>query len=178
MQFKFVLDGVIETHTAAVLERYSDLPLSSGIPFGETTMPPDIFRELVTKFDKLGFQIYTHAIGDRAVREALNAYEYAWQANKRQNTRHRIEHIETISPADIPRFAKLGVLASMEPIHADPGTAEAWSKAVGAERLPFAFAWPIAAEKRRAADLQQRLARCHQRRPDSRLAQRGQQTLS
>lgn len=138
---KFVLDGVIESHTAAMLEPYSDLPPNSGIPLGETTMPPNIFPELVAKFDKLGFQIYTHAIGDRAVREALNAYEYTQQANKRQNTRHRIEHIETISPADIPRFAKLGVLASMEPIHADPGTAEVWSKAVGAERQQFAFAW-------------------------------------
>ncbi|MEP7342372.1 MAG: amidohydrolase [Acidobacteriota bacterium] len=141
---KFVLDGVIETHTAAMLERYSDLPQSSGIPFGETTMPPDIFQDLVVKYEKLGFQIYTHAIGDRAVRGALDAYELAQKTNGtmvRRNTRHRIEHIETVSPADIPRFAKLGVLASMEPIHADPGTAEVWSKAVGAERLPFAFAW-------------------------------------
>ncbi|MDQ3010406.1 MAG: amidohydrolase [Acidobacteriota bacterium] len=141
---KLVLDGVIETHTAAMLERYSDLPQSSGIPLGETTMPPDIFGDLVVKYDKLGFQISTHAIGDRAVRETLNAYEAAQKINGtmgRRNPRHRIEHIETISPADIPRFAKLGVLASMEPIHADPGTVEVWSKAVGTERLPVAFAW-------------------------------------
>jgi len=138
---KFVLDGVIESHTAAMIERYSDLPATSGIPFGETTMPPDIYQPLVVKFDKLGFQIYTHAIGDRAVREALNAYELAQKMNTRRNARHRIEHIETISSTDIPRFAKLGVLASMEPIHADPGTAEVWSKAVGTDRLPFAFAW-------------------------------------
>ncbi|HMV84394.1 MAG TPA: amidohydrolase [Blastocatellia bacterium] len=138
---KFVLDGVIESHTAAMLERYSDLPASSGIPYGETTMPPDIYRDLVAKFDKLGFQIYTHAIGDRAVREALNAYELAQQTEPRRVRRHRIEHIETVSPTDIPRFAKLDVLASMEPIHADPGTTDVWSKAVGAERLPFAFAW-------------------------------------
>jgi len=141
---KFVLDGVIETHTAAMIERYSDLPQSSGIPFGETTMPEDIYRDLVVKYDKLGFQIYTHAIGDRAVREALDAYEYAQKTNGttgKRGLRHRIEHIETIAPTDIPRFAKLGVLASMEPIHADPGTAEVWSKAVGPERLPFAFAW-------------------------------------
>ncbi|MEO6724482.1 MAG: amidohydrolase [Blastocatellia bacterium] len=147
---KFVLDGVIESHTAAMIERYSDLPQSSGNPFGETTMPPDVYRDLVVKFDNLGFQIYTHAIGDRAVREALNAYEVAQKVNSnvsndgngnRRKPRHRIEHIETIAPADIPRFAKLGVLASMEPIHADPGTVEVWSKAVGAARLPFAFAW-------------------------------------
>jgi len=138
---KFMLDGVIESHTAAVIERYADLPPTSGIPFCETTMPPDIFRDLVIKFDKAGFQLYTHAIGDRAVREALDAYAAALDTNKRTFNRHRIEHIEVISPDDIPRFAKLHVLASMEPIHADPGTAEVWSKAVGAERLPYAFAW-------------------------------------
>lgn len=138
---KFVLDGVIESHTAAMIERYADLPADSGNPFGETSMTPDVYREMVLKLDKLGLQIYTHAIGDRAVREALNAYEAALNTNNRALNRHRIEHIETVSPEDIPRFAKLYVLASMEPIHADPGTVEVWSKAVGAERLPFAFAW-------------------------------------
>lgn len=138
---KFMLDGVIESHTAAMLDRYSDLPANSSNPMGETTMPPDIYRNLVAKFDKLAFQIYTHAIGDRAVREALNAYEHAQRVNNHGWTRHRIEHIETLSPEDIARFAKLHVLASMEPIHADPGTTDVWSKAVGAERLPLAFAW-------------------------------------
>jgi len=95
----------------------------------------------VARLDRTGFQIYTHAIGDRGVREALDAYEAAQAANKRKYTQHRVEHIETVSPADIPRFAKLGVMASMEPIHADPGTVEVWSKAVGPERLPYSFAW-------------------------------------
>ena len=138
---KFVFDGVIESHTAAVLERYSDLPTGHGAPYGELAIPADIYRDLVARFDKAGFQIYTHAIGDRAVREALNAYEAATSANNRSNARHRIEHIEIISPEDIPRFARLGVMASMEPIHADPGTAGVWSRAVGVERLKYAFAW-------------------------------------
>jgi hypothetical protein len=138
---KFVLDGVIESHTAAMIERYSDLPPAHGAPFGELAIPADIYRDLVVKLDQAGFQIYTHAIGDRAVREALSAYENAQKLNHRLNARHRIEHIETVAPEDIPRFAKLGVLASMEPIHADPGTAEVWSKAVGVERLKYAFAW-------------------------------------
>lgn len=138
---KFVLDGVIESHTAAMLEPYSDLPASHGAPMGELALPADIYREKVLALDKAGFQIYTHAIGDRAVREALIAYEQAQTANRRPNARHRIEHIEALSSADIPRFEKLGVLASMEPIHADPGTSEVWAKAVGAERLPNAFAW-------------------------------------
>lgn len=138
---KFVLDGVIESHTAAVIERYADLPPNHGAPLGELAIPHDIYRDLVVKLDKVGFQIYTHAIGDRAVREALKAYEVALNANKRSNARHRIEHIELVAPEDIPQFARLGVLASMEPIHADPDTSEVWSKAVGAERLKYAFAW-------------------------------------
>ncbi len=138
---KLMLDGVIESHTASMLERYSDLPASHGSPYGELTMPPNMYRDLIARFDKLGFQIYTHAIGDRAVQEALNAYENAQSINNRKNARHRIEHLETISPADIPRFAKLGVMASMEPIHADPGTVEIWARAVGPERLPYSFPW-------------------------------------
>lgn len=138
---KFVFDGVIESHTAAVLDRYSDLGAGHGAPYGELAIPADIYRDLVARFDKAGFQIYTHAIGDRAVREALNAYEDATSANHRSNARHRIEHIEIISPEDIPRFARLGVIASMEPIHADPGTAGGWSRAVGVERWKYAFAW-------------------------------------
>ena len=138
---KFVLDGVIESHTAAMIERYSDLPLNHGAPYGELTMAPDIYRDLVVRLDKAGFQIYTHAIGDRAVREALGAYETALNVNRRPAARHRIEHIETVAPEDIPRFARLGVMASMEPIHADPGTSEVWSRAVGVERLKYAFAW-------------------------------------
>ena len=138
---KLVFDGVIESHTAAMLERYSDLPTEHGAPFGELTITADIYRDLVARFDKAGFQIYTHAIGDRAAREALNAYEFVSNANNRSNARHRIEHIEVISQQDLPRFARLGVMASMEPIHADPGTASLWSRAVGSERLNYAFAW-------------------------------------
>ena len=138
---KFMLDGVIESHTAAMIDRYSDLPIDHGAPFGELAIPADIYRDLVVRLDKAGFQIYTHAIGDRAVREALNAYELARNTNSRQNARHRIEHIEAVSPDDLPRFGKLGVMASMEPIQADPATMEVWSRAVGTERLPYAFAW-------------------------------------
>jgi predicted amidohydrolase YtcJ len=75
------------------------------------------------------------------VREVLSAYEQAAQNNPPKDRRHRIEHIETISPDDIPRFAKAGILASMEPIHADPATVGVWAKAIGEERLPWSFAW-------------------------------------
>jgi predicted amidohydrolase YtcJ len=133
---KFMLDGVIESHTAVMLASYSDAPGS-----GDFALPLDTYRRLVTSFDKAGFQIYTHAIGDRSVRETLNAYENAQRINKTKNKRHRIEHIEQCSPDDVPRFAKLGVIASMEPIHADPGTIDVWAKAVGEERLPNSFIW-------------------------------------
>lgn len=138
---KIVLDGVIESHTAAVIDRYQDLPAEHGVPYGELAIPQDFYRDLVARLDKAGFQIYTHAVGDRAVREALNAYENAQKVNNRKNARHRIEHLEIVSAEDLPRFAALGVIASMQPVHADPGTAEVWERAVGPERLPLSFPW-------------------------------------
>ncbi len=134
---KIVLDGVIETHTAAMLEPYADRPTEKG----SAVFTAEVYNEMVERFCRAGFQIYTHAVGDRAVRMALDAYERAQQINKRPNSRFRIEHIETISPTDIPRFARLGVVASMEPIHADPGTTEVWLAAVGPVRERYAFAW-------------------------------------
>ncbi len=138
---KFMLDGVIESHTGAMLEPYSDVSENELLPKGELGLPLDRYQELVTTFDKLGFQIYTHAIGDLAVRESLNAYEVAQDVNRTTDRRHRIEHIEMISSADMPRFKKIGVLASMEPIHAEPGTTAVWASAVGENRLPNSFAW-------------------------------------
>lgn len=138
---KIMLDGVIESHTGAMLEPYSDLAPNESSLTGDLAMPRDEFYRIVQLFDKLGFQIYTHAIGDRAVREALNAYEITRAANGGKDSRYRIEHIEMIATEDMPRFAKLGVLASMEPIHADPGSGSVWSSAVGEKRLPNAFAW-------------------------------------
>lgn len=133
---KFMLDGVIESHTAGMINPYSDAAIK-----GSLSMSLERYRELVQVFDSSGFQIYTHAIGDLAVREALNAYENASMRNRTSDRRHRIEHIEMVSPEDIPRFSKLGVLPSMEPIHAEPGTISVWTKAVGEKRLPYSFAW-------------------------------------
>ncbi len=138
---KFMFDGVIESHTGAMLEPYSDISENESLPKGELALPVERYRELVNTFDKLGFQIYTHAIGDLAVRESLNAYELAKKLNGNTDARHRIEHIEMISTDDMPRFASIGVLASMEPIHAEPGTSAVWARAVGEKRLPNAFAW-------------------------------------
>ena len=138
---KFMLDGVIESHTAPMLEPYSDATADGKNANSDFALPLETYHTLLNRFDKEGFQIYTHAIGDRSVREALNAYEAAQKLNGTTGKRHRIEHIEQSSPDDIPRFAKLGVMASMEPIHADPGTMEVWAKAVGEKRLPHSFVW-------------------------------------
>ena len=138
---KFMIDGVIESHTAAMLEHYADLLPDHELALGMMNITSDRFRNLVSQLDAKGFRLYTHAIGDRGVREVLTAYELAAQNNPPKDRRHRIEHIETISPEDIPRFAKSGILASMEPIHADPATLGVWAKAIGEERLPWSFAW-------------------------------------
>jgi len=138
---KFMMDGVIESHTAYMLEPYADIPLSDPLAYGQLAIPIEKYQSLVTKLDKNGFRIYTHAIGDKGVRESLNAYENAMKTNGKRDARHRIEHIETISPDDIPRFSQLDVMPSMEPIHADPGTIEVWSKALGEARLSWSFPW-------------------------------------
>lgn len=138
---KFMIDGVIESHTAYMLEPYADLSKNDPLAYGQIALPVEKYQELVTAFDKNGFRIYTHAIGDKGVRESLNAYEAAAQKNGKRDARHRVEHIETISPEDIARFKQLDVMPSMEPIHADPGTVEVWAKAIGETRLPWSFAW-------------------------------------
>src|SRR5262249_51275847 len=119
---KLVLDGVVESHTAAMLDPYSDAARTRGEP----AWPQARFNETVARADRLGLQIYTHAIGDRAVRMALDGYQNALSINGPHDARFRIEHIETVSPEDLPRFARLGVLPSMQPIHADPESAGPW----------------------------------------------------
>ena len=140
---KMMLDGVIEGYTAAMLAPYADRPSTSGEP----NWTAEDYNDMCVRADRLGLQIYTHAIGDRAVRMALDGFEMAVKRNglrfhqTHKDRRFRIEHIEVVHPADIPRFAEIGVLAVMQPIHADPGTVDVWSKAVGLKRLPQAFAW-------------------------------------
>lgn len=136
---KFFLDGVIESHTAAMLAPYSDDPGQSG----KLLWAPDSYKHAVAELDRRGIQIYTHAIGDKAVRLALDAYEEAQHANHTHDTRPRIEHIETISAQDIPRFGHLGVIASMQPLHAypDDDLFKVWAPNVGPERTQRAWAW-------------------------------------
>ena len=136
---KFMVDGVIESHTAAMLEPYSDNPALKGKLFWD----PEKYDSAVAELDKRGFQIFTHAIGDYSVRTALDAYEKAEKANHTSGRRPRIEHIETITARDIPRFGELGVIASMQPLHANPNadTLNVWARNAGPERTSRGFAW-------------------------------------
>ncbi|MFN7539532.1 MAG: amidohydrolase [Bacteroidota bacterium] len=138
---KFILDGVIESHTAVMINDYSDAGEKGRTANGTFALPLEDYRRLTLAFDNAGFRLFTHAIGDQSVREALNAYEQCNKINGTQNSRHRIEHIEQCHPDDIKRFQQLHVLPSMQPIHADPATVAVWSKAVGQERLPYSFGW-------------------------------------
>jgi predicted amidohydrolase YtcJ len=136
---KFVLDGVVESHTAALLEPYTDDPSTKGSLFWD----PEKYQAAVAKLDKLGLQLYTHAIGDRAVRTALDAYEAAQKKNHTKDRRHRIEHVETVAAPDIPRFGKLGMIASMQPLHSypDADTLEVWAGNLGPDRASRAWVW-------------------------------------
>jgi hypothetical protein len=97
----------------------------------------------VAELDKRGLQLFTHAIGDYGVRTALDAYENAENVNHTQGRRPRIEHMETITSADIPRFGKLGVIASMQPLHAYPNedTLDVWARNIGPDRASRAWVW-------------------------------------
>ncbi len=159
---KIMSDGVIESHTAAMLAPYADQPGNVG---QENYSVADLDR-IVAMMDRRGWQIMTHALGDRAVRMALDAYQSAGAANPApaRGRRHKIEHIEAIDPADIPRFGALHVTASMQPDHAagmaDPERRErrwaylgylrsAWGwpwKSIEASggRVAFGSDWPVA----------------------------------
>jgi predicted amidohydrolase YtcJ len=134
---KTMLDGVVEAHTAAMLAPYSDDPSQSGKLFWD----PEKYRTAIVELDKRGLQIFTHAIGDKAVHTALDAYENAEHVNHTHDARPRIEHIETITAGDIPRFGKLGVIASMQPLHSypDEDTLDIWARNVGPERAQRAW---------------------------------------
>lgn len=127
---KFFIDGVIDAGTGWLDEPDSD---------GEGTLPfwpdPARYRRAVATFARAGFQCATHATGDRGVREALDAYREAGAAPLRGL--HRIEHIETLQPHDLPRFAAEGVVASMQAQHmlwCEPDRSDNWSRRLGAER--------------------------------------------
>lgn len=137
---KLFIDGVLDSGTAVVLGGYGDDPAHNCAPL----FTPEAFNAAVAEIDRRGLQIAVHAIGDGAVRMVLDAYEQAQQANGKRDSRHRIEHIEMVHPDDIPRFAALGVIASMQPPH-PPGSMglplEPTLSKIGRERWRTAYAW-------------------------------------
>jgi predicted amidohydrolase YtcJ len=110
---KIFADGVIEAHTSALLEPYLDTHNR-----GPANLTPAAFDSLAIALDKAGFQIHVHAIGDRAVRMALDAIEAAQRANGAHDARDHIAHLEMIDTLDVPRFKKLGVFANFQPLWA------------------------------------------------------------
>lgn len=137
---KMFMDGVIDSSTAVLLEPYADQP---GVNCA-ALFTPDQFNAVAIEADRRGLQIAVHAIGDGAVRMVLDGYQAAAKTNGLRDRRHRIEHIEMVHPADIQRFKELGVVASMQPVHA-PGMAglplEPTLSRIGKARLATAYAW-------------------------------------
>jgi hypothetical protein len=133
---KLYADGALGSRGARLLAPYSDDPKNQGL---WVTSPDDIGRAVTAAIEG-GWQLGIHAIGDAGVRAVLDAYQAARTARPKADLRLRIEHAQVISPADIPRFAKLGVIASMQPTHATSDMP--WAEArVGAERVRGAYAW-------------------------------------
>jgi len=115
---KIMQDGVIENFTAAMIDPYV---AAEGVPTdhrGPSLVEPEALKGAVTRLDAEGFQVHFHSIGDRSVREALDAIEAARRVNGPNDHRHHISHIEVIHPDDIPRFRTLGVVANAQPLWA------------------------------------------------------------
>jgi predicted amidohydrolase YtcJ len=138
---KLYMDGALGSRGAALLAPYSDSPSSTGLLRNQ----PDALAPVLREALKRGIQIETHAIGDRGNRLILDLYEQAFAAVPPKeravaDPRWRVEHAQIVSPADLPRFAKLGVIASMQPSHAIGDLFFAPAR-LGPERLKGAYAW-------------------------------------
>jgi predicted amidohydrolase YtcJ len=135
------MDGVVDSRTAFMLNDYPGHPGHRSEPL----FPGPRFNEIATEVDRRGLQIAVHAIGDGAVRTTIDGYEAAARANGTRDSRHRIEHIELIDPADIPRIGALGITASLQPPHA-PGAMDfamepSMSEVIGRRRWKDAYLW-------------------------------------
>ncbi len=133
---KAFTDGALGSRTAALLAPYSDDPSTSGI----LTNDPEKLRVMAIERDKAGFQLNFHAIGDRANRVALDVFEAVAKANGPRDRRDRVEHAQVLAPEDVPRFARLHVIASMQPSHETSDMRWAGSR-IGPDRAKGAYAW-------------------------------------
>ncbi|MFF7456575.1 amidohydrolase [Kitasatospora sp. NPDC008115] len=150
---KIMQDGIAENFTAAMTSPYLDgcgcATANSGLSF----VDPLALRGHVTELDALGFQVHFHALGDRAVREALDAVEAARAANGFRDTRHHLAHLQVVHPDDVPRFARLGAIANIQPLWAahEPQMDELTIPFLGPERA--AWQYPFGALQRAGATL-------------------------
>jgi predicted amidohydrolase YtcJ len=133
---KFFADGVIEDHSAALLQPYENLGQYKGDPL----YPPGMLEHDYLVLDKLGYQVMTHAIGDAASNEVLNAYQSVEKADGPRDRRWRIEHMEAIAPADWPRLGQLHVVAAFQP-WCCPTLQGGQGKLLGADRLIESMPW-------------------------------------
>ncbi|MGR3497055.1 amidohydrolase [Citreimonas sp.] len=136
---KMFMDGVVESRTALMLRPY---PGTAHV--GDPVFTPEDFNAACIRADAMGMQIATHAIGDLAIRRTLDGYEAARKANGARDSRHRVEHIEVLHPDDLPRFAALDVVASIQPGHAPRGhifPADGMEAVMHRDQMPMAFAW-------------------------------------
>lgn len=133
---KGFMDGALGTHTAALLAPYSDDPSTSGM----LIVDPEKLKAMAIDRDRLGFQLAFHAIGDKANRVALDTFESLLRVNPPRDRRDRIEHAQVVAPEDIPRFAKLQVIASMQPSHETNDMRWAEQR-LGPDRSKGAYAW-------------------------------------
>ncbi|WP_327675181.1 amidohydrolase [Kitasatospora sp. NBC_00458] len=150
---KIMQDGIAENFTAAMTSPYLDgcgcATGNSGLSF----VDPAELRSHVTALDALDFQVHFHALGDRAVREALDAVEAARAANGRRGTRHHLAHLQVVHPDDLTRFARLGAIANIQPLWAahEPQMDELTIPFLGPERA--AWQYPFGALQRAGATL-------------------------
>jgi predicted amidohydrolase YtcJ len=136
---KLMLDGVIDSGTGAMLDPYEGQKENKGKLF----WAPEDYMKAVAAFNARGIQVSTHSIGDAAIRLSLDAYEAGQRADAGRDVRNKIEHAEDIAASDIPRFGRLGVIGSFQPLHAnpEPGWIGSWIAHAGPEREQRAFAW-------------------------------------
>lgn len=146
---KIMTDGVVENGTGALLSPYHDSCGRHTDDIGLSYLDPDLLAAAVTELDRLDFQVHLHTIGDRAVRDGLDAVEAARKANGPRDNRHHLAHVQLIQPEDIPRFATLGVVANCQTYWAqsEPTMDDLTIPILGADRarLQYPFADLLAA---------------------------------
>jgi predicted amidohydrolase YtcJ len=150
---KMMLDGVAENFTAAMTVPYLDLHGRSSGNAGISFIDPQDLARHVVRLDREGFQVHFHAIGDRAVRDALDAVAAALVANGRGDSRHHIAHVQIVHPDDLARFGELAVVANIQPYwaSAEPQMTELTIPFLGPERS--ALQYPFASLQRHGARL-------------------------